>query len=272
MPPDDVDAIADRLIDAYDNATTLEPMSTTLAEFDTEAAYAVLDRIAERRVAAGWVPVGRKIGFTNRNLWSLFEVDQPMWAHLWSTTVAFTPDNQASMPLSGLVQPRLEPEVVFKLGGAPPPDADATEILRCVEWMAPAFEVVHCHFPAWNFRLADCIADFGLHGALVVGTPVVIDDENREAVGQQLPAFELTLARDFSVVDRGVGANVLDGPAHALSHLNRVLAEQPAASPLVAGEVITTGTITNAWQVGPGEQWTSDYGALGLDGLTIAFS
>ena len=216
MQTDDVDAIADRLIDAYENATTLEPMSAARAEFDTEAAYAVLDRIATRRSAEGWVPVGRKIGFTNRTLWSLFGVDRPMWAHIWSRTVAFAADNEASMSLNGFVQPRIEPEVVFKLRAAPPPDVDAIDILRSVEWMAPGFEIVHCHFPGWNFRLADCIADFGLHGALVVGTPVVIDDDNRAAVAEQLPAFELTLTRDASVVDRGVGGNVLDGPAHAL--------------------------------------------------------
>ncbi len=191
--------------------------------------------IASRRDGrlTGWVPVGRKIGFTNRTLWSLFGVDRPMWAHIWSRTVVFAADNEASMSLNGLVQPRIEPEVVFKLRTAPPPDVDAIDILRSVEWMAPGFEIVHCHFPGWNFRLADCIADFGLHGALVVGTPVVIDDDNRAAVAEQLPAFKLTLSRDASVVDRGVGGNVLDGPAHALSHLIRVLAD--AAGGFAAG-------------------------------------
>ena len=84
-----------------------------------------------------------------------------------------------------------------------------------------------------------------------------------------MPEFELTLSRDGSEVDRGVGANVLGGPAHALAHLIRVLDQDHPASPLDPGELITTGTITDAWPIAPGQRWTSDYGGLGLDGLTL---
>jgi len=87
-----------------------------------------------------------------------------------------------------------------------------------------------------------------------------------------LPGFTLTLSRGGSVIETGKGANVLDSPALALAHLARVVAGQPAAPPLVAGELITTGTITDAWPVHAGETWTSDYGALGLPGLTLTFS
>ena len=68
------------------------------------------------------------------------------------------------------------------------------------------------------------------------------------------------------VIDRGVGANVLGSPALALAHLARVLADQPQMPPLAAGELVTTGTITDAWPVAPGETWSSDYGTLGLPG------
>jgi 2-oxo-3-hexenedioate decarboxylase len=144
-------------------------------------------------------------------------------------------------------------------------------MLRSVEWMAPGFEIVHCHFPDWKFTVADATADFGVHGALVIGTPLLIDDDNRDAIAAKLSTFELTLSRDDAAVDRGLGSNVLDGPAHALGHLVQVLADQPAHQPLAAGEIITTGTITNMWPVASGERWTSDYGALGLDGLSVSF-
>ena len=74
------------------------------------------------------------------------------------------------------------------------------------------------------------------------------------------------------MIDTGVGANVLDSPALALAHLARVLAGQPQFPPLAAGEIVTTGTITDAWPVAPGETWTSDYGALGLPGITLTFA
>jgi 2-oxo-3-hexenedioate decarboxylase len=74
------------------------------------------------------------------------------------------------------------------------------------------------------------------------------------------------------VIDRGTGSNVLGSPALALGHLARVVAEQPQAPKLAAGEIATTGTITDAWPVAPGETWSSDYGALGLAGLTLTFA
>jgi 2-keto-4-pentenoate hydratase len=40
---------------------------------------------------------------------------------------------------------------------------------------------------------------------------------------------------------------------------------------LAEGEIITTGTLTDAWPVRVGETWRSDYGSLGLDGLTVTF-
>ena len=79
-------------------------------------------------------------------------------------------------------------------------------------------------------------------------------DANRDALAAALPAFELTLRHGDAVVDRGVGANVLDSPALALAHLARVLAEQPEMPPLRAGEIVTTGTVTDAWPVAPGRR------------------
>jgi 2-oxo-3-hexenedioate decarboxylase len=248
----------------------LEPVSATVSGFDSAAAYEVLDRIAAQRRRQGWTQVGRKIGFTNRTIWELFGVDRPMWAHMWSTTVTHARGN-AVVRLDRFVQPRIEPEVVFKLRERPERRASPTEILRSVEWMAPGFEIVQCHFPDWKFTVADATADFGVHGALVVGTPLFIDDDNRGAIAAELSTFELSLSRDGVVVDRGLGANVLDGPGHALAHLIRVLADQPAHQPLEAGEIITTGTITNMWPITNGECWTSDYGSLGIDGLSVSF-
>ncbi len=86
-----------------------------------------------------------------------------------------------------------------------------------------------------------------------------------------MPSFALALMRGDTVIDRGIGANVLGSPALALAHLARVLVDQPQFPPLAAGEIITTGTITDAWPVAPGEIWSSNYGALGLDGLTLSF-
>ena len=213
--------IADRLIAAYDSATTLEPITARSPEFSVADAYLVLAEIAKRRRAQGWQAVGRKIGFTNRTIWSRYNVGQSLWAHVWSHTVHFAPNGEASLALQSLVQPRIEPEVVFKLNSPVPVTDDPLALLSCVEWVAPGFEIVQSHFPDWKFSAADCTAAFGLHGALVVGAPVAVTDANRARLAAALPKFRLTLSRNNTVVDRGVGANVLDSPALALGQLAR---------------------------------------------------
>jgi 2-oxo-3-hexenedioate decarboxylase len=270
--PVDVGAIASRLLAAYDGATTLAPIAAHDPGFDIAAGYEVLREIETRRAAAGWKAVGRKIGFTNRTIWPRYGVCVPMWAHVWDRTVRHAEGNRATLALAPFVQPRIEPEVVFKLKAPVPVTDDAHAILASVEWIAPGFEIVQSHFPDWKFAAADCTAAFGLHGALVVGTPLPVTDATRAALAASLATFRLTLRRGGAVIDTGVGANVLDSPALALAHLAGVLARQPRFPPLAVGELVTTGTITDAWPVAPGETWSSDYGALGLPGITLSFS
>jgi 2-oxo-3-hexenedioate decarboxylase len=268
----DLKAVADQLIAAYDGATMLPPITASAPDFSVVDGYTVLHDIETRRRAQGWRAVGRKIGFTNRTIWPRYGVYQPMWAHIWAHTVHFAADGKATLPLRGLVQPRLEPEVVFKLKGPVPMSDDPATVLAAVEWIAPGFEIVQSHFPDWKFTAADCTAAFGLHGALVVGAPVTLTDANRAKLAAGLATFELTLSRGGKVIDRGIGSNVLDSPARALAHLARVLSAQPWAPPLAAGEIVTTGTVTDAWPVLPGDAWMSDYGALGLGGISLTFS
>lgn len=268
----DLNTVASRLLKAYEQSALLEPITNTEPDFDLDAAYEVLWIVEERRRAAGWTPVGRKIGFTNRTLWERYGVSAPFWARVWDRTLIDAPDARAKVTLDGLVQPRIEPEVAF--GTAAPISAtdDPMDVLAGVAWVASAFEIVQSHYPDWVFALPDCTAAFGLHGRLVVGPRLLVTDDNRAEIADALALADVLLARNGEVVDTGVGSNVLDGPAHALAHLTRVLAGQKQFEPIGAGEVITTGTITDAWSIEPGQTWASDYGGLELTGLTVTFT
>ena len=281
LPPDpsyyraaavDVDAIAERMLRVLDTGALCEPVSADFSRFSAGDAYAVLAAIGRRRVESGWRRAGRKIGFTNRVIWDVYGVDRPFWADVWDSTVVSAKGGAASVELGSFVQPRIEPEVVCRLRGPVPVTGDPVAVLAAVEWIAPAFEVVRCPYPGWRFGIADCIAAAGFHGALVVGTPMRIEDLNRDTLAATLASFEATVSRNGELVDSGVGANVLDSPALALGHLARVISEQPGAPDLAAGELVTTGTITNAHPVLAGERWRSDYGALGLEQLTVTFA
>jgi 2-oxo-3-hexenedioate decarboxylase len=260
------------VLDAFDHGTPLSSFSAAYPHFDVEAAYDVLRAAEAARAARGWTPVGRKIGFTNRTIWPRYNVYRPMWAHVWSQTVTDAPGGTATLALAPAALPRIEPEVVFGLRGPVPADGDARDVLEAVAWIAPGFEIVQSHFPDWKFTSADCTAAFGLHRALVIGPRTPLTGASRDAYASTLPSFELTLRRGAEVMDRGVGESVLGSPALALAHLVRVLNGQPSMPALAAGEVVTTGTVTDAWPVAAGDTWSSDYGTLGLPGLVLRLS
>ncbi|MCC6870005.1 MAG: decarboxylase [Burkholderiales bacterium] len=266
------DALATRLLAAFDEGAPLAPITADDPSFDVAAAYEVLAEIDRRRRERGWQAVGRKIGFTNRGLWARYDVDRPMCAQVWRETLVDAPSGAASFALDRAREPRIEPEVVFGLRRALPSGADARTVLAAVEWIAPGFEIVDSPFPGWKFRAPDCTAAFGLHRALVVGPRLALDERRRDEFATRLPSFVLTLRRDGAPVEEGVGRNVLDSPALALGHLAQLLATQRAMPPLAAGELVTTGTLTDAWPVRAGETWTSDYDDLGVAGISLRFS
>jgi 2-oxo-3-hexenedioate decarboxylase len=91
-------------------------------------------------------------------------------------------------------------------------------------------------------------------------------------VEERLPAIEVQLYRADQLADRGTGANVLGSPLAALAYLVDLLARQPQAPGLAAGEVVTTGVITDAHPVAPGERWHTRLSGVALCGLSIEFT
>ena len=130
-----------------------------------------------------------------------------------------------------------------------------------------------CHFADWKCSPAEFAADFSLHWRLVVGTPVAVTADIIPAFAAQLHDCTIALNRDGAPMDQGKGSNALDHPALALAFLADILATQPAFDGLEAGEIITTGTLTAALPVKPGETWQSRYSGLpGVKGLMLRFT
>jgi 2-oxo-3-hexenedioate decarboxylase len=266
--------IAQDLLDALDRGGTLPSIVGRQPGFAWEEAYAVAAEIVALRRARGEKTVGRKIGFTNRNIWVEYGATAPIWAHVYDRTLVHAASGRSTISLNGSARPRLEPEIAFKLKAPLPADArDPARVLEAVEWLAPSFEIVDCHFDEWKFKSADSAADFALHWRLIVGPPRSFSRGDIAALVSQLRDCRVTLSRNGAIADSGVGANALGHPATARAHLADVLTRQPAFEPLAAGEIITTGTLTAALPIRAGEKWTSRYDGLpGVSGLELNFS
>lgn len=260
-------ALADALLAARAGATHLAlPQGLDLA-----GAYRVSALIDARRRAGGEAPRGWKIGFTNRSIWPRYGVHQPIWARVWDSTLTLLDGTMADVALAGLVQPRIEPEIVFGFAQAPGHGMDETELLACLAWVAHGVEIVHTHFDGWRFQsAAEPVADFGLHGRLLVG-PRRLPGEWANP-GAALASLSLDLLQSGVVVDRGRGALVLDGPLSALRHWLAAMAEHTPDLRVLPGEVVTTGTLTDAWPVAPGQTWSTRPDDPRLPGLRLHFT
>jgi 2-keto-4-pentenoate hydratase len=252
----------------HQDEATLWPQGCGL---ELPIAYERALSVRQLRIARGERPRGFKVGFTNRNIWPRYQVFAPIWGTVWDTTLAFC-EGVGDVSLANLCQPRLEPECVFGMSATPPARATPDQLLACVEWIAPGFEVVHTHLPDWKFSAADTVADAGLHGRLLVGSrvPAASVASNAGAFADRLAAARVALRRGETLVDQGVGANVLDSPLHALKFFLEALRDFPGAPDLQPGDVVTTGTWTDAWPVAVGQTWRAEFDAP-LPPLEIRF-
>lgn len=263
----DKETLAERMLRACDESTLTSLPTASDPAFDLAAAYEVADRMRRQRLARGAVPRGYKIGFTNRRIWPLYNVYAPIWSTVWAHTVHVLDGSEARASLRGLSQPRLEPEIVFGLRSGPRAGMSNAQLTACIEWVAHGFEIVHTHFSDWRFLAADTVVDDALHGRLYIGPRVAAGCFADFAA--DLRALKIELVRDGETVDRGEGSIVLDGPVDALRQWIDAMAAMTPGWPIVAGDVVTTGTLTDAWPLVPGERWHTRVSDQRLSALTL---
>jgi 2-oxo-3-hexenedioate decarboxylase len=266
-----VQMVAAEAFDLLDTSRQVAPFSSRLPRFDLDDAYRVTAAVRQMRETRGEIPLGRKIGFTNRTIWDEYQIGAPMWGYIYNRTVRDLADLGTTVSLAGLAEPRIEPEIIFGLAMAPEPGMDERALLGCIDWVAHGFELVQSIFPRWEFTLPDTVAAYGLHGMLLVGPRHSLVEHGGDWLGN-LSTFGIDLKRDGTVIDQGRASNVLGGPLSALTHLVEVLTSDPVNPPLAAGEIVTTGTLTRAFPVAPGETWTTELSGIALDGIAIRFA
>src|ERR1700751_124574 len=122
----DLRTIAVEAFAALETGHQISPFSARLSAFDLDDAYRVTAAIRQMRETRGEMPVGRKIGFTNRTIWTEYNVYEPVWGYVYDRTVHNLAEIGDTFSLMGLAEPRIEPEIVLKLALTPDPALDET--------------------------------------------------------------------------------------------------------------------------------------------------
>ncbi|CAN5178488.1 fumarylacetoacetate hydrolase family protein [soil metagenome] len=267
----DANSVAIEALSVLGQGRQIAPFSSRNPAFGLDEAYKVTPVVRQMREGRGEKVLGRKIGFTNSTIWAQYNVSGPIWGYMYDSTVRNLDDLGGTASLSNLTDPRIEPEIVFGLSAAPDAAMEERELLSCVGWVALGYEIVQSIYPDWKFAASDTVAAFGLHGAMLIGERHRISGDSEQWLGQ-LSNFDVELACNGDVVDRGHARNVLGGPLSALRHFVGVLAKDDVNPGLAAGEIVTTGTLTRAVPIKPGETWTTTVSGIPLGSIGVRFT
>lgn len=250
------------LLAARDGRSTTPPPTRQVAGLGLAGAYrvgAALERSLRER---GYRRAGWKVGFTNTTVWPRFGISEPILGPVYEQTLTMA-EPAAELSLAQFCAPRIEVEVMFGIErhrGAPDWSRPA--------WMAIGFEVVDCHY-GWDLTPADSVADFALHGALVVGPGV-----HREAPGfaeavERLDRLEVRLFRNDEPVAEGRGSAVLGHPRAALEFVPRLRSNYGASRRSSGVRVVSTGTMTALAPLSAGEHWRVETHGVDLPGVEL---
>ena len=231
---------------------------------DLDEGYAVQRALVARLAAQGGQPVGFKIGATSAKAQSFLGVSGPFSGRILAGGVSTSP---ARLSAGAFVFRLIEPEFAFRMArDLPARDAPygEAEVAEAVAAVHPAIEIVSSAYgQAWSGAgAAALIADNGVHGAFVLGPAC----EDWRAL--DLRTHPVRLEVNGETRGQGIGANALGGPLTALTWL----ANQQSAfgRGLLAGDLVTTGVVTDFVEVAAGDAVVADYGALGA--LRVSFT
>ena len=104
--------------------------------------------------------------------------------------------------------------------------------------------------------------------SLLLGRPRQITGDRSNWLAA-LADFSVELNGPRAIVRSGRGRDALGSPLTALRFLVAELARNGTAPPLAAGEIVTTGTLTEAMPIRAGEVWTTILDGIDLPGLHL---
>ncbi|GAB2845681.1 fumarylacetoacetate hydrolase family protein [Pseudoduganella ginsengisoli] len=227
-----LDAIGDRLYEAWQARMPLDPPSATHA-LTIDDAYRIQQRMVARRIGQGETVIGKKIGVTSKAVQDMLDVRQPDFGILLSG-MAYA--DGAAIPIDTLIQPRAEGEIAFflkeRLQG---PGVTAQQVLAATRSVAACFEIVDSRVQDWRIRIADTVADNASCGVFAIGA------ERVSPQGLDLAGCAMTIEKNGEAVATGIGAAALGHPAEAVAWLANELGRRGIA--LEAGEPILSGSL-----------------------------
>ncbi|WP_283132726.1 2-keto-4-pentenoate hydratase [Rhizohabitans arisaemae] len=222
-------------------ARTAEPVQQPGAGFAVETAYAVQARIIGHRIGRGERISGAKLGFTSQAKRVQMGVDDLIIGRVTDAMAVHDP-----VDLTRFIHPRVEPEVVFKLGADLQPVA-----------VAVGLEIIDSRYRDFTFSLSDVIADNTSAAGYAIGPWQPYTDVSNLGVIMEF---------DGRPIQIGSTAAILGDPRLALPEAARLA--RVAGFALEPGWILMAGAATAAEPLRPGVHVRAEIEGLGSVSFT----
>lgn len=253
MPLTDAPGKGRALYEARRTRQAIEPFTDADPDLTMADGYAVQSELTKLLLADGDRVVGYKVGLTSKPMQRMIGVASPDYGPVLASTQYRDGD---VVPLDRFLQPRIEGEIAFVLGGGlRGPGVSATDAARAVAGVVAAVEIVDSRFADWRIKLADTVSDLASNGGLSTSSRLVpLSDVDPRLIG-------MTLTRNGQLVDTGAGAAALGDPVGVVAWLANTLGEVGIA--LEPGHLVLTGALHAAVPMRAGDVFRADFDRLG---------
>ena len=244
---------AQALWDADLSKQAIAALTETYEGIDVVDAYYVQLANIERRIAAGALVRGHKVGLSAKAMQQMLGVHEPDYGHLLDDMFV---EEGSTIPLSRFCQPRAEIEVAFVLGRPlAGPGVTVADVIRATDHVLPSIEIVDSRVRDWKIKIEDTVADNASSAGLVIGArPTRLRDVDPALIGA-------TLRKNGEIVETGCSGAVLGNPVVAVAWLANKVAQFGVT--LEPGHVIMPGSCTRMVSVVAGDHIRADFDRLG---------
>lgn len=250
---------AAKLRQAQATKITMAPLRDEIGEHNEELAYAIQNINTNHKLVDGARIVGKKIGLTSIKVQEQFGISTPDFGILFDDMEVL---NGLSVPMSETMQPKVEGELAFVLGGSLDGDhLTIIDVINSIDYVLPSIEIVGSRIENWNIRIADTVADNASASHYVLGhTPKMLDDID-------IVNCKMNMTINGELKSSGSGKDCMGSPLNAVLWLARKM--QSLGQPLQAGELILSGSLGPMAVVEAGDHVEAVFEGLGT--VSVSF-
>jgi 2-keto-4-pentenoate hydratase len=226
----ETDAVARMLIDEHERGARFHPFAAAMGIANLDRAYAVQRSYVHTQIRdRDTSPVGYKVGLTSPRMQAMCKIDRPVSGVVLGDRVH---QSGAAVQSRHYGRLGLEFELAVRLGRDLSGDADLAAVVRAVDAIAPAIEIVddrHCDYATLD--VLSLVADNSWNAGVVLGAwrvPLA-----------NLETLEGVMSVDGKAQDRGTGRDVLGHPYNSVAWVAQHLAG--TNDRLRAGDIVMTG-------------------------------